>query len=140
MEGLIEEGQALMEEDFDESTLDAGLIGAAQRVEHYEMAACGVLVSWARLLGHEDAAVTLEQTLEEEKAADDKLTTLAEGGINKAAVDALPDEDSDQEKEEDDENEEKLVTAGGCSATAGKSGGGAGRGAVPAQPRAGSRR
>ncbi|MEO8036243.1 MAG: ferritin-like domain-containing protein [Acidobacteriota bacterium] len=99
MEGIIEEGKAAMEEDFDEATMDACLIASAQRVEHYEMAAYGTLVAWARAMGHTDAADLLEQTLEEEKAADDNLTGLAEGGINQEAADAAHPDDEDEEAE-----------------------------------------
>jgi hypothetical protein len=63
--GIIEEGKSIMEEDFDDSTMDACLIAAGQRAEHYEMAAYGTLVAWAKVLGHDDAADLLEQTLEE---------------------------------------------------------------------------
>ena len=88
-----------MEEDFDETTMDACLIAAGQRAEHYEMAAYGTLVAWARAMGHTDAAELLEQTLEEEKAADQKLTSLAEGGINQEAADtAHPAEEEDDEE------------------------------------------
>ncbi len=88
MAGIIDEGKSAMEEDFDDSTMDAALIASAQRVEHYEMAAYGTLVAWARVLGHTEAAELLVETLEEEKAADSKLTQLAEGGINREAADA----------------------------------------------------
>jgi len=84
--GIIEEGKSIMEEDFDESTMDACLIAAGQRAEHYEMAAYGTLVAWARAMGHDEAAELLEQTLEEEKAADQKLTSLAQSGINRGAA------------------------------------------------------
>lgn len=95
--GIIEEGKSIMEEDFDESTMDACLIAAGQRAEHYEMAAYGTLVAWARAMGHDDAAELLEQTLEEEKAADEKLSSLAEGGINQGAADvAHPDEEDEE--------------------------------------------
>jgi ferritin-like metal-binding protein YciE len=86
--GIIEEGRSAMGEDFDEQTMDACLIASGQRAEHYEMAAYGTLVAWAKVLGHADAAKLLEQTLNEEKAADEKLTTLAEGGINQQAANA----------------------------------------------------
>jgi ferritin-like metal-binding protein YciE len=86
MAGIIEEGKAIMGEEFDETTMDACLIAAAQRVEHYEMAAYGTLVAWARQMGHNDAAELLEQTLEEEKAADEKLTACADSGINERAA------------------------------------------------------
>ena len=92
--GIIEEGKGVMEEDFDEATMDACLIAAGQRAEHYEMAAYGTLVAWARGMGHVEAADLLQQTLDEEKAADKKLTKLAEGGINQEAADAAhPGED-----------------------------------------------
>jgi ferritin-like metal-binding protein YciE len=86
MEGLLEEGKEVMEEEGQESVRDAALISAAQKVEHYEMAAYGCLRSYAQILGHNDAAKLLEQTLKEEEAADEKLNELAEGGINEAAA------------------------------------------------------
>jgi ferritin-like metal-binding protein YciE len=85
MEGLIEEGSQLIEEDLDEEVRDAALIGAAQKVEHYEIAGYGTLVTYARQLGHTDAEKLLQQTLDEEKETDQKLTELAESGINAAA-------------------------------------------------------
>jgi len=87
--GIIEEGKSIMEEDFDESTMDACLIAAGQRAEHYEMAAYGTLVAWARVMGHDEAASLLQQTLDEEKAADEKLSLLAEEGINQEAADTV---------------------------------------------------
>jgi ferritin-like metal-binding protein YciE len=86
IEGIIEEGKAVMEEDFDEETMDACLIAGGQRAEHYEMAAYGTLVAWARAMGHNEAAELLEQTLEEEKSADKKLSAIAESGINQTAA------------------------------------------------------
>src|SRR3954470_14856781 len=103
MAGIIEEGKAVLEEDFEGTTLDACLIASAQRAEHYEMAAYGTLVAWARAMGHDDAAGLLEQILNEEKATDEKLTRLAESGINAdAAEQAHPggggaDEEADEE-------------------------------------------
>jgi ferritin-like metal-binding protein YciE len=94
--GIIEEGKSIMEEDFDDTTMDACLIAAGQRAEHYEMAAYGTLVAWAQAMGHTQAAKLLQQTLDEEKAADKKLSGLAEGGINQGAADAAHvDEDED---------------------------------------------
>jgi ferritin-like metal-binding protein YciE len=90
--GIIEEGKSVMEEDFDETTMDACLIAAGQRVEHYEMAAYGTLVAWATAMGHDAAARLLQQNLDEEKATDKKLTALAEGGINQEAADAGPEQ------------------------------------------------
>ena len=84
--GIIEEGKAVMEEDFDEAAMDACLIASGQRAEHYEMAAYGTLVAWANAMGHTEAADLLQQILDEEKAADEKLSQLAEGGINQEAA------------------------------------------------------
>ena len=113
--GIIEEGKAIMEEDFDDDTMDACLIAAGQRAEHYEMAAYGTLVAWARAMGHNEAADLLQETLDEEKAADEKLSSLAEGGINQSAAEATH---SDEEQE--------AVAVGGAArkkrATNGKSG------------------
>jgi ferritin-like metal-binding protein YciE len=100
--GIIEEASAVMGEDFDEETMDASLIAAGQRAEHYEMAAYGTLVAWAQALGESEAAQLLEQTLNEEKAADKKLTMLAEGGINQQAADAGGDEEESEEEDEDE--------------------------------------
>jgi ferritin-like metal-binding protein YciE len=84
--GLIEEGQEEMEEDASQAVLDAALIGAAQKVEHYEMAAYGTARSHAQLLGHDEVASLLQETLDEESAANEKLTAIAEAGINEAAA------------------------------------------------------
>ena len=84
MEGLIEEGSEVMEQDFDGAVKDAALIGAAQRVEHYEIAGYGTVRSIAETLGEDDHVSLLEETLEEEKETDEKLTHLAEQ-INKEA-------------------------------------------------------
>jgi ferritin-like metal-binding protein YciE len=88
MEGLIEEGKELLSEDFEEDTLDAGLIGAAQKVEHYEIAAYGTARAHATLLGYNKVAKLLQQTLDEEAATDKKLTALAENIVNVEAVEA----------------------------------------------------
>lgn len=79
MQGLIEEGKEMIEEEnLEREALDAGLISAAQRVEHYEIAAYGCVRTYANLLGEDDAAKLLEETLQEEKETDQKLTGLAE--------------------------------------------------------------
>jgi ferritin-like metal-binding protein YciE len=88
MEGLIAEGRELIQEDFDENALDAGLIGAAQKAEHYEIAAYGTARTHAEMLGYTKAARILQQTLDEEGATDKKLTALAESVINIEAVEA----------------------------------------------------
>ncbi len=102
MAGIIEEGKSILEEDFDDATMDACLIAAGQRAEHYEMAAYGTLVAWAQAMGHTEAAALLQETLDEEKAADRILSGLAEGGINQgAADDAHPDSADDSEESDD---------------------------------------
>jgi ferritin-like metal-binding protein YciE len=88
MEGLIEEGKEIMEEDLDENAIDAGIIGAAQKVEHYEIAGYGTARAHATLLGFNKVARLLQQTLNEETAADKKLTQIAESVINVEAVEA----------------------------------------------------
>lgn len=85
MESLIEEGQELIEAGEKGPVLDAGLIGAAQKVEHYEIAAYGTLCSLAEQLGYTEAKNILAETLKEEKATDDKLTKLAKKDINEKA-------------------------------------------------------
>jgi len=93
MEGLIGEGKEMMDE-FEDDVLDAALISAAQRVEHYEIAAYGTVRTYAELLGHDRAVELLEQTLEEEKETDQKLTELA-GAINVEAINAEGSEDEE---------------------------------------------
>jgi ferritin-like metal-binding protein YciE len=88
MEGLIEEGKEILEEEGDASVIDAALISAAQRVEHYEIAAYGCLRTYAQLLGHRGAVKLLEQTLAEEEAADQKLTAIGEKSVNAQAASA----------------------------------------------------
>jgi ferritin-like metal-binding protein YciE len=97
MEGLIEEGKEIMEEDGAEEVIDAALISAAQRVEHYEIAAYGCLRTYAQLLGYEEADRLLAQTLQEEEATDKALTALGEGGINQAAFAAGGSEEADED-------------------------------------------
>ena len=88
MAGLLEEGSELIAEDPDRDALDAGLIGAAQKVEHYEIAAYGTARTHAEMLGYNKVARLLQQTLNEEGATDKKLTQLAESIINVEAVQA----------------------------------------------------
>jgi ferritin-like metal-binding protein YciE len=95
--GILEEGKSTMEEDYEGATMDAALIASAQRVEHYEMAAYGTLVAWAKGMGHTEAADLLQQILDEEKAADEKLTEVAETGVNEQAFAGAH---SDKEKPE----------------------------------------
>ena len=100
MEGLLKEGTEVMGEDFEEAVMDSAIIGAAQRVEHYEIAAYGTAREFANLLGETEAASLLEETLNEEKETDEKLTELAKE-INSQANEG--DEDAEAEDEEDEE-------------------------------------
>jgi ferritin-like metal-binding protein YciE len=86
MEGLVDEGKDILQEDGAPEVIDAALIAAAQRVEHYEIAAYGCLRTYAQLLGNTDADRLLQQTLAEEEATDKALTALGEAGINQAAA------------------------------------------------------
>lgn len=86
MEGLLEEGREFLEGGGADLVLDAGIISEAQKVEHYEMAAYGCLITWAETLGENEVAHLLEQSLHEEKAADKKLSQLAEDGVNQMAM------------------------------------------------------
>jgi ferritin-like metal-binding protein YciE len=86
IDGIIDEANDVAGEVDDKRVLDAALIAAAQAVEHYEMTRYGTLVAWAKQLGRSDCASVLQQNLDEEKAADTKLTTLAERGINRKAA------------------------------------------------------
>ena len=99
MAGIIEEGKETMEEDADGAVMDAALIAAAQRAEHYEIGAYGTCIEWARLMGHTEVVALLEQTLEEEKATDKKLTMLAESEINQAALAESGHEDDEEQEE-----------------------------------------
>ena len=92
MEGLLEEGKELMQERPEPEVLDAGLISAAQRVEHYEIAGYGTVRAYARLLGEEEHASLLQETLDEEGETDKKLTALAESSINIEAEQADDDD------------------------------------------------
>jgi ferritin-like metal-binding protein YciE len=86
MEGLVEEGKETLEEDMEDHVRDAAIIAAAQRVEHYEMAGYGCARTFAQHLGHNEIADMLQQTLDEEKAADEKLTHIAMQHVNEEAM------------------------------------------------------
>ena len=108
--GLLEEGKSMMGEEFDDAAMDACLIGAGQRVEHYEMAAYGTLVAWSEAMGHDEVTSLLQQTLDEEKAADEKLSSIAEAGVNdEAAAVAHPDEDDEDDEDEEEEKEAEMA-------------------------------
>jgi len=97
MEGLIKEGESIVEETEAGPVRDAGIIGASQKIEHYEIATYGTLAAFAKTLGEEDALALLQQTLEEEKEADTMLTDVAYNNIN---FEAASDEDENDEDEE----------------------------------------
>jgi len=86
IDGILEEGKEIMEEATDADARDAGMIAAAQAVEHYEITRYGTLVAWAKRLGHTKAVPLLQANLDQEYAADRKLSDLAEGGLNKQAA------------------------------------------------------
>jgi ferritin-like metal-binding protein YciE len=86
IDGIIEEANDVAGEVEDTSVLDAALIAAAQAVEHYEMTRYGTLIAWAKQLGRREVVPQLEQTLEEEKATDKKLTAMAEAQVNRKAA------------------------------------------------------
>lgn len=100
MEGLLAEGKEMMAEEGDAAVIDAALIGAAQRVEHYEIAAYGCIRNYANLLGLDWAVDLLQQTLDEEEETDELLSELAEGGINMAALAVGSDAMADDKDEE----------------------------------------
>jgi ferritin-like metal-binding protein YciE len=86
IDGIVQEAEEIMGDSKDSEVLDAAALAAAQAVEHYEIARYGTLIAWARQLGRSDCAGMLEPTLEEEKAADQKLTVIAEARVNRVAV------------------------------------------------------
>jgi len=100
MAGILEEGGETLQEDAEDAVMDAMLIAGAQRVEHYEITAYGTCIAWAEALGLTDVAELLGESLAEEKAADEKLSALAESGINDAATVG----ESEEEMEEDEES------------------------------------
>ena len=89
-EGLITEGQKMMGEDMTEEVMDAAIIGAAQKIEHYEISGYGTAVAYAKELSLSNVAGLLKQTLDEEYAADDSLTKLAVGKLNTEAENPAP--------------------------------------------------
>lgn len=108
MMGLVKEGEEIMDEDFEGEVMDAALISAAQRVEHYEIAAYGCVAAWAELLGENEAQGLLEKTLEEEKETDQKLTELSEQ-IN---VEAKSESEEGEEGEEEEEPQRRSKARG----------------------------
>ena len=99
MAGILEEGGETLQEDAEDSVMDAMLIAGAQRVEHYEITAYGTAIAWAEALGLTEVAQILGESLAEEKAADEKLSALAESGINDAATAGESEDEMDEEDE-----------------------------------------
>ena len=124
--GIIEEGAAIMKEDFDDATMDACLVAAGQRAEHYEIAAYGTLVAWARVMGQDKVAGLLQRILDEEGAADKKLSALAESGINQRAAQAAAEADEDEAEDDDLEDTHDAEDAGAPAIAGAGSRGGVG--------------
>lgn len=120
MAGIIEEGKSVMQEDFDEPTMDAALVASGQRVEHYEIAAYGTLIAWAEAMGHSEAASLLQENLDEEKAADEKLSSLAESGINQQAAELAHGEEEEEEEAASPASRSRNAASGGRRAAAGR--------------------
>jgi len=121
MAGIIEEGSDLLEEDFEDAVMDACIIAAAQKSEHYEITSYGTMIAWAEALELTEVAGILNEILEEEKTADEKLSALAESGINEAATAG----ESEEEEEETTSRQKETV---GVSASGSKRNGGNGAG------------
>jgi len=122
MEGLIEEGTEMMGEDLEPEELDAGLIAKAQHIEHYEIAGYGCVRTYANLLGETEAANLLEQTLEEEKETDSKLTELAEQiNITAAESEEGEEEDAEERSEQQQRPQAQSQRAGAKGSRKGKS-------------------
>jgi ferritin-like metal-binding protein YciE len=115
MEGLLEEGKEVLELDTEASVKDAGLIGAAQKVEHYEIAAYGTLVALATQMGHTSVAEILQQTLEEEKETDALLTEIAENSVNQDAETGMEEGEESEEGEEGNSRKTQARRSGGSS-------------------------
>ena len=118
MQHLINEGNDMIGEAEEDGTRDAVMIAAVQKTEHYEIASYGTIRTWATLLGKSDIASILEETLDEEKAADEKLTTIAESFVNEQAA-----QEGEGEGEDDEQEEQRSPAAKGRS---GRASGGAG--------------
>jgi ferritin-like metal-binding protein YciE len=117
MAGIIEEGADVLEEDFEDAVMDAAIIAAAQKTEHYEIGSYGTMIAWAEALELTEVAGILTEILNEEKAADEKLSAIAESGINDAATAG----ESDEEEEETTsrEKESARVSASGSKRNGG---------------------
>jgi ferritin-like metal-binding protein YciE len=135
MAGILEEGSETLEEDAEDSVMDAMLIAGAQRVEHYEITAYGTAIAWAEALGLTEVAQVLGESLAEEKAADEKLSAIAESGINDAATAGESEDDMD----EDDDEESPSASAGKSEPASASARSASGAGATKTRQRGGRR-
>ena len=134
MAGIIEEGSDILEEDFEDAVMDACIIAAAQKSEHYEITSYGTMIAWAEALDLTEVASILNENLEEEKAADQKLSALAEAGINEAAT--AGESESDEEEEESSSRTKASTDASASGASAKRSAGNGGNGGARSAKRA----
>jgi ferritin-like metal-binding protein YciE len=123
MQGLLEEAKEIMEEDASDAVLDAGIIAAAQKVEHYEIASYGTVRTWARLCGQEEAANLLQETLDEESQTDERLTELAESIVNPRAEEGGDDEEAESSSRGAKKSSGKKSSSAKKSSSGKKSGG-----------------
>lgn len=140
MKGLVEEGSEVLEEDGDPAVIDAALIGAAQRVEHYEIAAYGTVRAMAERLGYDNLVQTLQQTLDEEGAADHKLTAIAEGEVLVAALGTDEQEEPQEETERSERDENATPPGRSLRSRRSATDSGGRSSAKPRQPRSGRAR
>jgi ferritin-like metal-binding protein YciE len=127
MAGIVEEGSEKLQEDAEDAVMDAMLIASAQKVEHYEIGSYGTAIAWAEALGLTEVAEVLGETLAEEKAADEKLSALAESGINEAATAGESDDDMEEEDDEDAESMGASESTGASASARSASGSGSSR-------------
>lgn len=123
MAGIIEEGNDQLEEDLEDSVMDACIIKSAQSAEHYEIGSYGTAIAWAEALELTEVAELLQETLAEEKAADEKLSALAESGINEAATAGESDDDMDEDDEESESESQRASEPASMSAKSASGGG-----------------
>lgn len=123
--GIIEEGGDVLEEDFEDAVMDAAIIAAAQKAEHYEIGSYGTMIAWAKALELTEVAGILNEILDEEKAADEKLSALAESGINDAATAGESYEEEEQPTSR--QSESASMSASGSKRNSGNGGNGSAR-------------
>ncbi len=124
MAGIIEEGSEKLEEDLEDAVMDACIIKSAQSAEHYEIGSYGTAIAWAEALELTEVAQILEETLAEEKAADAKLSALAESGINEAATAGESEDDAEDEDEAEEEAPSRSAGKSEPAAVSAKAGNG----------------